>query len=118
MAFRTFGTITPSSNVMVERITQAILRDVDNVSAHFARIPYFGAGDAFPDSYNWDGMLSAAKLLSHAKMDVICWNGSKGGTMGEAVGFDRDRELCARFTDETGTLPCTSTLALDEALKA
>jgi maleate isomerase len=107
------GTITPSSNTIVERITLEILRSFPSASAHFSRTPVVGARDAFPDRYDLDGMLGAARLLGHARLDVICWNGSKGGS----IGFHHDRELCARIAEETGAKATTSILALDEVLR-
>lgn len=108
------GTITPSSNVVVEQITQAIVADYPDVSAHFARLSHFGASDPFPDSYDLEGMGRAAELLAHAHLDQLCWNGTKGG----AIGFDLDRDLCHRMTALTGIKMVTSTLILDEVLQA
>ncbi|MCX7154076.1 MAG: Asp/Glu/hydantoin racemase [Proteobacteria bacterium] len=108
------GTITPSGNTIVERVTLAVLRDFPEVSAHFSRTPVFGDRDAFPDSYDFEGMLAAARLLAHASPDVLVWNGSKGGS----VDFALDHELVARIKDATGLACTTSVLALDEVLKA
>ncbi len=107
------GIITPSANVVVERVTAAVLRDFPAVSGHFSRIAVIGAADSHADDYDWDGMLAAATLLSHAAPACICWNGSKGGT----IGFDTDRDLCARITQRTGLPATTSTLAIDTALR-
>jgi maleate isomerase len=109
----TLGTITPSANIVVERITTAILADFPEVSGHFSRTPVVGASDPYGDSYDWEGMLGAARLLGHARLDVICWNGSKGGSLG----FDVDRALCARITAETGAPATTSTLAIERLFK-
>lgn len=106
------GTITPSGNTVVEAVTQAALRDAPDVLPIFARIPVHGTSDPFPDSYDLDGMLRAAELLSHAKPDVILWNGSKGG----AIGLEHDRDLAARITAATGIPATTSGLALEAAL--
>lgn len=108
------GTITPSGNTIVERVTLAVLRDFPEVSAHFSRTPVFGDHDPFPDSYDFEGMLAAARLLAHASPDVLVWNGSKGGS----VDFALDHELVARIKDATGLACTTSVLALDEVLKA
>ena len=107
------GTITPSGNTIVERVTLAVLRDFPEVSAHFSRTPVFGDRDPFPDSYDFEGMLAAAHLLAHASPDVLVWNGSKGGS----VDFRLDREFVATVRAETGIACTTSTLALDEVLK-
>ena len=111
---RFLGTITPSGNTVVERITLGILRHFPQVSAHFSRTSVFGSTDPFPDSYDFEDMLRAAELLSHASLDVIAWNGSKGGS----IDFALDHELCRRIVDTTGAKTCTSTLAIDEAFRA
>src|SRR5690242_16023674 len=108
---KTVGTITPSGNVVVERMTTALLMDFPAVSGHFSRIKVVGATDAYKDDYDWDGMLRAADLLSHADPNVICWNGSKGGS----IGLDTDRRLCERIITATGKPATTSSLALLEA---
>jgi len=113
MSMLSFGSIAPSSNIMVERVTIAMTRDLPQVSPHFARFGYFGAADPSPGDYDWDAMLGAAGLLADAYPGAICWNGSKGGM----IGFDRDRLLCERITTRYGVPACTSTLALDEVLK-
>lgn len=110
---KAIGTITPSGNVVVERVTAAILGDFPDVSGHFSRTPVFGSSDGYKDDYDWEGMLGAARLLSHANVDVICWNGSKGASLG----FDADRTLCERITQETGIAATTSILALENALR-
>jgi maleate isomerase len=110
---KAIGTITPSGNIVVERVTAAILADFPDVSGHFSRIPVFGSSDAYKDDYDWDGMLGAAHLLSHAHVDVIAWNGSKG----VSLGFDADHTLCERITAETGIAATTSVLALDRVLR-
>jgi len=108
------GTITPSANVVVERVTSAVLADFPDVSGHFSRTEVVGSADAYTDDYDWISMLRAAELLAHALPACICWNGSKGGS----IGFDADRVLCARITELTGIAATTSTLAIDATLRA
>jgi maleate isomerase len=108
------GTITPSGNTVVERVTLAVLRDFPEVSPHFSRTPVHGERDPFPAGYDLDGMLGAARLLAHARPDVIVWNGSKGGS----IDFGVDHDLCRRIVAETGIRATTSTLALDEVFKS
>jgi maleate isomerase len=108
------GMVTPSANLVVERVTTAILADFPDVSAHFSRTPVFGSVDPYPDDYDWDGMLGAARLLAHAGPDVIAWNGSKGAMLG----FAADRAFCDRVTAETGIAATTSSVALQAALAA
>jgi maleate isomerase len=111
---KTIGTITPSGNIVVERMTTAILADFPAVSGHFSRIAVVGSTDAYKDDYDWDGMMRAAELLSHADPDVICWNGSKGGS----IGIGHDRLLGERITAATGKPATTSSLAILEAFAA
>jgi maleate isomerase len=114
-AHRVFiGTITPSGNTVVERVTLAVLADFPEVSPHFSRTPVHGERDPFPDGYDFDSMLAAARLLAHMRPSVILWNGSKAGS----IDFALDLELCRRITEQTGVRATTSTLALDEVLKA
>jgi maleate isomerase len=103
------GTITPSANIVVERITAAILADFPHVSGHYSRVTVVGSKDNYAGDYDWDGMLGAAGLLGHARPDVILWNGSKGGS----IAFDADRDLCARITALTGRPATTSTLGIE-----
>jgi maleate isomerase len=86
------GVITPSGNRVVERVTMGVLRQFPEVSCHFSRTPVFGSKDPFPDGYDWDGMLGAARLLGHADPDLLVWNGSKAG----GIRFALDDELQAR----------------------
>lgn len=108
------GTITPSGNTVVERVTQGIARDLPEVSMHFSRTPVFGATDPSPDAYAVDGLLAAARLLAHAAPDVLVWNGSKGA----GIGFAHDRALVESITRETGVQATTSVLGLHALLSA
>jgi maleate isomerase len=108
------GTITPSGNVVVERVTSAILASFPSVSGHYSRVEVVGSSSAYADDYDWSGMMRATELLSHAEPDVICWNGSKGGS----IGFERDRELCRQITSRTQRPATTSTLAIEQVFRA
>lgn len=110
------GTIVPSGNRTVERVTQAICADLAGVVPLFTRIPVFG--DTSPDKapagpYDWPMMLKAAELLSHAAPGAICWNGSKGGD----YGFDIDERLCADIAAATGIPAVTAALATLDLLR-
>jgi len=107
------GWITPSANNVVERITLGILRDFPEVSPHFSRTSVVGAKDPFPASYDFDDMLVAARLLGDAQLDVVAWNGSKGGSLDFAL----DHDLVARIETLTGARSTTSTLAIDRVLR-
>jgi maleate isomerase len=108
------GTITPSGNTVVERVTLGIVRELPEVSVHFSRTPVFGSSDPSPDRYATDGFLAAARLLAHAAPNVLLWNGSKGA----GIGFEHDRALAATIQAETGIHTTTSILGLAELLAA
>ncbi len=108
------GVITPSGNDVVERTTIAVCAALPGVSVHFSRTPVFGDRDPFPATYDWSGMLGAAKLLAHVDPAVIVWNGSKAA----AIDFALDRELVERIGADTGRKATTSILALDDVLRA
>jgi maleate isomerase len=107
------GTITPSGNTVVERITLGIVRDLPEVSAHFSRTPVFGSSDPSPDRYAAEGFLAAARLLAHAAPNVLVWNGSKGA----GIGFDHDRALVDTIRSETGIVATTSILGMESLLR-
>jgi len=111
---RCIGTITPSGNTVVERISLGVVRDLPEVSVHFSRTPVFGAADPSPDAYASEGLLAAAKLLAHAAPDVLVWNGSKGA----GIGFEHDRTLAAAISAETGIRATTSILGMAALLQA
>lgn len=110
---RFIGTITPSGNTVVERITLGIARELPEVSMHFSRTPVFGSTDPSPDRYASEGLLAAARLLAHAAPDVLVWNGSKGA----GIGFEHDRALVQAITAETGIRATTSILGMDSLLR-
>lgn len=110
---RFIGVITPSGNTVVERVTMAILGEFAAVTPLFSRTPVFGSSDPHPDRYGLDDMLGAARLLAHARPEVLLWNGSKGAK----IGLQHDRELVARIEAETGIPATTSILALDALLR-
>lgn len=107
------GWITPSANTVVERVTLGILREFPGVSPHFSRTSVVGASDPFPTSYDFADMLAAARLLADARLDVVAWNGSKGGS----IDFALDRDLVARIESVSGARSTTSTLAIDRVFR-
>jgi maleate isomerase len=117
MATRTLlGMLTPSSNTVLEPVTAAMLAGLAEVSAHFSRFPVTEIALSATALAQFDDapILAAARLLAHAKMDVITWNGTSSGWLG----FAADERLVARITAETGIAATTSMLALNEALAA
>lgn len=107
------GWITPSANTVVERVTLGIMRNFPDVSPHFSRTSVVGATDPFPFTYDFDDMLLAARLLGDANLDVVAWNGSKGGSLDFAL----DHELVARVEALVGAKSTTSTLAIDRVFR-
>ena len=109
------GMLTPSSNTVLEPVTAALLADLPEVSAHFGRFRVTEIALSAGALAQFDNreILAAAELLSHARCQVIGWNGTASGWLG----FDSDRSLCAAIERETGALACTSVLALNEVLQ-
>ncbi|MDB5826585.1 MAG: Asp/Glu/hydantoin racemase, partial [Variovorax sp.] len=110
------GMLTPSSNTVLEPVTAALLADLPEVSAHFGRFRVTEIALSAGALAQFDNreILAAAELLSHARCQVIGWNGTSSGWLG----FESDRSLCAAIERETGALACTSVLALNEVLMA
>jgi maleate isomerase len=106
------GMLTPSSNTTLEPVTAAMLDDLPEVSAHFGRfrVTEIALSQHALSQFDDNEILAAAELLSHAKLDVIGWNGTSSGWLG----FDADERLCERITARTGIAACTSVLALNE----
>jgi maleate isomerase len=107
-AARAIGVILPSSNRIVERVTRDILSLIPDIDACFARIPYFGDGEGQPPGrYDEQPFLAAAELLTHARVDALCWNATRGAMLG----FAPDRALSAHITQHTGLPVATTALA-------
>jgi maleate isomerase len=106
------ATVTPSGNNVVERTTASLLAGFPSVVGLHSRSAVFGSSDPFPDSYDWESMLGAAKLLGHAKPGVVIWNGSKGGSVGHMI----ETTLVSRMAMEAGCPATTSLMAEIEAL--
>lgn len=104
------GMLTPSSNTILEPVTCAMLAGVPGVTAHFARfrVTEISMGDRALNQFDNAPILEAARLLADARVNVIAWNGTSGGWLG----LERDRELCAQITKETGIPATSSVLAL------
>lgn len=106
--------LTPSSNTALEPLTTRMIGDLPHVSAHFGRfrVTEIALTDGALAQFADDEILTAARLLSHAKCDVIAWNGTSSGWLG----FAADETLCAEIERATGIPACTSVLALNEIL--
>jgi len=109
---RLLGMLTPSSNTVLEPVTTAMIAGLPEVSAHFGRfrVTEIALSQQALGQFDDSEILRAAELLSHAKVDVIAWNGTSSGWLG----FEADERLCRRITEATGALACTSVLALNE----
>ena len=108
------GMLTPSSNTVLEPVSQQMVAGLAEVSVHFQRFPVTEialSGDALAQ-FDDTPLLRAAELLAHARMDVIAWNGTSSGWLG----FAADERLCERITAATGAAATTSMLALNEVL--
>lgn len=106
------GMLTPSSNTTLEPVTTRMISGLPEVSAHFARfkVTEIALSQKALGQFDDAEILRAAELLSHAKPNVIGWN----GTSASWLGFDADERLCRRINDATGVPACTSVLALNE----
>jgi maleate isomerase len=104
-----FGMLTPSSNTVLEPVTARMVADAPGMTAHFSRfrVTEIALSDAALGQFDAEPILDAADLLSHAKTDVIAWN----GTSASWLGFDRDEALCAAIEARTGVTARTSVLA-------
>ncbi|WP_345817172.1 Asp/Glu/hydantoin racemase (plasmid) [Paraburkholderia sp. PREW-6R] len=106
------GILTPSSNTALEPITAAMLSELPDVSAHFARfkVTEIALSDAALGQFDASRILAAAHQLADARVDVIGWSGTSAGWLG----FQRDQALCRQITEATGIPATTSVLALNE----
>jgi maleate isomerase len=109
------GMLTPSSNSALEPATYGLLAALPTVSAHFARIPVteIALSPSALGQFEPGPMLQAAELLSHAKVDVIAWN----GTSASWLGFERDEQLARAIVDQTRTPAITAILAINTLLR-
>ncbi|CAH0273139.1 hypothetical protein [Roseomonas sp. CECT 9278] len=99
------GTILPSSNRVVERTTAALLRHLPGIDHCVARIPYAPDGSGQPPgAYDAASYATAARLLGHAGVAAVCWNGTRGA----ALGLPADRALAATLAAEA-RCPATTT---------
>ena len=109
------GVLTPSSNTALEPLTSALVAGLPGVSAHFSRftVTRITLDEAALGQFDDSKILAAAQLLADARVDVIGWSGTAAGW----IGFEQDRQLCARIEEATGIRATTSILALNEILE-
>ena len=115
LASTRLGMLTPSSNTVLEPLTAAMLADLPDASAHFARFQVLkiSMDDDALGQFKNEPMLAAAELLADTKVGSICWNGTSSGWLG----FDTDRTLIAEIETRTGVKACSSILAMNELLE-
>jgi maleate isomerase len=104
------GLIVPSWNVVMEYEFQRMAGE--DISVHTMRIAHTADTE---ENVLWMGtqVPSAAKLLAHAKVDVICY-GCTGGGFIKGPGYDQ--EICAAIKDTTGITGTTTIASVTEAL--
>lgn len=110
------GMLTPSSNTVLEPTLARMTADRPDVTVHYSRfrVTEIALSQAALGQFAVDGMVAAAELLSHARMDTVAWNGTSAGWMG----FPQDEELCARIEGATGIPATSSVLAFRDAFRA
>jgi maleate isomerase len=109
------GMLTPSSNTVLEPVTQAMVSGLAEVSVHFSRfkVTEIALAPSALAQFDDSEILRAAEMLAHTKADIIAWNGTSSGWLG----FEADHRLCDRITAATGIKSTTSMLALNEILE-
>src|SRR5258706_11936641 len=78
------GMLTPSSNTVLEPLTSAMVAQLPEVSAHFARfrVTEISLASQALGQFDVATILEAARLLADARVDVIAWNGTSSGWLG------------------------------------
>jgi maleate isomerase len=106
------GIIVPSWNTTMEYETQRMA--TDGTSIHTMRISHTADTE---ENVIWMGtqVPSAAKLLAHAKVDVICY-GCTGGGFIKGPGYDQD--LTEQIKAATGITGTTTVVGVTDALRA
>ena len=109
------GMLTPSSNTVLEPVASAMVSGLAEVSVHFGRfrVTEISLRDPALRQFDEAPMLEAARLLTDARVNVVCWNGTSAGWLG----LESDRRLCATITRETGVPAVSSVLALAEIFR-
>jgi maleate cis-trans isomerase len=106
------GIIVPSWNTMMEYESQRMAGN--GTSIHSMRIPHTADTE---ENVIWMGtqVPAAAKLLAHAKVDVICY-GCTGGGVIKGPGYDQ--QLIDEIKAETGIPGTTTIVGVMDALRA
>ena len=109
------GMLTPSSNTVLEPVCAAMLRDLPEASAHFARfrVTSIALDERSLGQFEQEPMLEAASLLADARVRSVCWNGTSAGWLG----LDAERALCAAIGERNGIPANSAVLALAELFR-
>ena len=109
------GMLTPSSNTVLEPVASAMVSGLAEVAVHFGRfrVTEISLRDPALRQFDEAPMLEAARLLTDARVNVVCSNGTSAGWLG----LESDRRLCATITRETGVPAVSSVLALAEIFR-
>lgn len=112
---RRIGMITPSSNTVLEPVTNGLLSARPDVSAHYTRIRVtrISLDHADTQQFDQETFTEAARLLADAHVDVVAWN----GTSGSWIGPEHDERVTSAMSQVAGAPATTSTLALLQALR-
>lgn len=101
------GHITPSSNTVLEPLTEALNAPfAGRVTHHFSRVAvtHLALAESADRQFAPAPMLAAARLLADARPQAIVWNGTAASWRGLA----HDLALCRAIEAETG-IPATTT---------
>ena len=106
------GMLTPSSNTVLEPVTNAILAGTPDITAHFGRfrVTEISLDDQALGQFDFNHQIEASQLLADAHVQSISWNGTSAGWLG----FQNDEDLCAEIQRVTGIPATSSVLALNE----
>ncbi|MCD7835828.1 MAG: aspartate/glutamate racemase family protein [Lachnospiraceae bacterium] len=102
------GMLTPSSNTTLEPICSGMVHGLEKlVTMHYGRfeVTKISLEEDALNQFDTAPMLEASRLLSHADVDVIAWNGTSGGWLG----LDADLKLCKDIEEYTG-IPATTSM--------
>jgi maleate isomerase len=108
------GMLTPSSNTVLEPITQAIIAPLEEVTAHFSRLKVteISLNSYGLAQFELEPFVQAASLLADARMHAITWNGTSAAWRG----FHEDEALASAIKDAHDVPATASMLALNHIM--
>lgn len=110
------GMLTPSSNTVLEPLTNALLAPVaGRVTAHFARfrVTRIALDPGADSQFAREPILAAAEMLADAAPSVIAWN----GTAASWLGFEADDRLCSAIRSRTGIAATSAIVSLNRLVQ-